>query len=287
MAPTRIYQKCEEPEQTIISNLSTQTAAGFPLKYCKCASEKTHVLILYILNGLSFLLWIILLSLASKYSEMASELEQLRNNQTVLRANGSNMENQLKALHSKNSAYGLKLNESLNMLASHKELLKGVDNKMGNLETEARKLRDNTFKLTDALYKINASACRVCPEGWLLNKGHCYHFRTMSKHWSFAKTSCEEEDSQLIIINDEEEQKFLDSQKNSKSYWIGLHDISSENKFIWVDNSSPSYTHWNPREPNNYGHGEDCVEMTSSGFWNDRECGSTTDGWICEKPWQC
>lgn len=36
-------------------------------------------------------------------------------------------------------------------------------------------------------------------------------------------------------------QEFLTKNANSKQYWIGLHDVSNEGTFIWVDDSSVSY----------------------------------------------
>ncbi|GFR64042.1 macrophage mannose receptor 1 [Elysia marginata] len=42
--------------------------------------------------------------------------------------------------------------------------------------------------------------------------------------------------------------------------WTGLNDITTENTFVWSDNTPVTYTLWNRREPNNL-HEEDCVVM--------------------------
>ncbi|XP_062976568.1 low affinity immunoglobulin epsilon Fc receptor-like [Elgaria multicarinata webbii] len=287
-----IYRPCEEAEDTVNKEVMIpKRAGGFLLQHCRCGSEGTSMSILYIVNGVSFLLWIIIFAvMLSKYSEMAKELEQLRSNQTALRTNGFNMEKQLQAFNSKHSAYGSSLNGSLHKLeADHNTLKKDAYKELHDLQKNVGNFREEAFKIQGALYKINASACRICPEGWVLNRGQCYFFQKMSQHWSFAKNRCEEKGARLVSINDAEEQKFLTSivKKEWKDYWIGLNDIHAENTFVWVGGDTVSYTNWYVREPNNLNKGEDCVVMKSSGFWNDQECGGTADGWICEKSWSC
>lgn len=39
---------------------------------------------------------------------------------------------------------------------------------------------------------------------------------------------------------------------------------------------------WNLGEPNNIGD-EDCVEMYTSGLWNDQACTDVIEGLICDK----
>ncbi|KAH0629609.1 hypothetical protein JD844_011818 [Phrynosoma platyrhinos] len=203
-------------------------------------------------------------------SKMAKEFEQLHNNQTLLTASGSRLTEQLKKLESQQNARK-----------------KEVDKHLTDLDVAEEMIQADTFKLLEALHKMNVSACHVCPDGWLLNRGRCYLFHQMNKHWSFAQKSCVDEEGFLVVINDAEEQRFLTLHSERKIYWIGLSDMTTENKFTWVDGTSTSYTHWNPREPNNAGRGQDCVVMTGTGWWDDIECGGNADGWICEKPWKC
>ncbi|XP_042303963.1 low affinity immunoglobulin epsilon Fc receptor-like isoform X2 [Sceloporus undulatus] len=224
----------------------------------------------------------------SKYSEMAKEFEQLHNNQTLLTASGARMEKQLAGLHSDHSKDGSRLTEQLKKLEAKQDTMKKeVYKHLTDLDAAEERIQEDTFKLQEALYKMNVSACRVCPEGWLLNRGSCYLFQKMNQHWSFAQKSCTDEDSSLVVINDAEEQSFLTLHSEKKIYWIGLSDMNSESTFTWVDYTSTSYTHWNPREPNNAGRGQDCVVMTGTGWWDDIECGGNADGWICEQAWKC
>nr|XP_008102424.1 PREDICTED: low affinity immunoglobulin epsilon Fc receptor [Anolis carolinensis] len=289
MAPGGIYRKCEEPDHAEMESTIPGKADSFLLKYHTCVSGRRSLPILYAVNAVLVLLWIIIFAVTiSKYSEMARKLEQLNDHQAVLTANGSRMEKQLEGLRSNHSILGSRLTEELKKLESQQETRgKEVSKHLANLDAAEERIQEDTFKLLEALHKMNDSACRVCPEGWLLNRGHCYHFQEKQNHWSLAKTLCEEQESSLVIIDDYEEQRFLTSHSKNNVLWIGLSDINTENTFVWVDRSPASYTYWNPRQPNNYGHGQDCVVMTTSGRWDDRECGSNADGWICEKAWKC
>lgn len=285
-----IYRKCEEPEDIgNMASMASRKADGFLLQHCRCGSDETSISVLYVVNAVSFVLWTIIVAvLFSKYSEVTWELEQLQANQTILGVNGSNMQNELKQLRSSQSTYGSRLDHSLQKVEDDQNWLKSnMTKQLADTQMEREKIWAETFRLLDALYKMNISACQVCPAGWVLNKGQCYYFQEQQKQWSFAKQSCKDQGGYLVIINDADEQTFLNKRKKSVAYWIGLSDMQTESKFIWVDGSSPTYTHWYPREPNNADRGEDCVSMERSGWWNDRECGSTTDGWICEKPWNC
>ncbi|XP_054834316.1 C-type lectin domain family 4 member G-like [Eublepharis macularius] len=290
MAPGGIYTKCEEPDTDVVKdNMFDKRTGGFLLQQSRCCSQGTSISVLYIANAVLFLLWIItIIIISGKYSRMTKELERLHSEQTLLSGNDTYMVKQLEVLHSNQSTYATELNNSLQRLEHNQNKLKQDVTKLQNdLTTEKKKIWDETFKLQNALQKLNASACKMCPEGWLLNKGKCYYFHEQEIHWSLAKNFCENQGSHLVVINDADEQMFLQSKKKRYLYWIGLHDMKNENTFVWVDDSPLSYTHWFAGEPNDYGHGEDCVTMTERGWWNDYACGREVTGTICEKPWNC
>ena len=77
---------------------------------------------------------------------------------------------------------------------------------------------------------------------------------------------------------------------DNSSLWIGLNDESSEGNFKWVDGFSSSYIYneaWYDNEPNSESNNvEDCVEMRSNfdGYWNDQDCGTSQNGFICNQP---
>lgn len=51
-----------------------------------------------------------------------------------------------------------------------------------------------------------ASGCQICPKGWLLNRDKCYYFKMESQAWSLAHTKCEQYGSNLVVIDDWNEQ---------------------------------------------------------------------------------
>jgi len=76
---------------------------------------------------------------------------------------------------------------------------------------------------------------------------------------------------------------------SSYATWIGFTDAAQEGNFIWLDGAPVNYTNWNSGEPNDLhpsccntpffpcsdircNDGEDCVQMYSSGLWNDLGC---------------
>ena len=69
-----------------------------------------------------------------------------------------------------------------------------------------------------------------------------------------------------------------------QTFWIGLNDKHTENRFRWTDAASTTYTNWNTREPANSPY-KDCVEITSyqqaAGRWNLIPC-SAKRRYICE-----
>lgn len=60
-------------------------------------------------------------------------------------------------------------------------------------------------------------------------------------------------------------------------YWIGLHDVTTEGQFEWIDGSEFSLQNWYPNEPNDWGVGEDCTEVRPKDNmkWNDMACTSS------------
>ncbi|XP_070592011.1 low affinity immunoglobulin epsilon Fc receptor-like [Erythrolamprus reginae] len=286
-----IYKACEEPnEQRKKPSKMLEAAGNFLPQSCRGGSGVFPVIIILVTVA-SFLLWIIIVAvMASKYSNISKELEELRLNQTLLTEKGLQSEKQFQQFQTNNAAHESAVNKTLKKLEDdHDGLKSDVNKKIKLVETQGDKNAETVARLIDAVYQINASGCQVCPKGWVFNGGKCYYVRMGSEAWSQAGKRCESYQSKLVIIDNFAEQKFLTSVLNGKTLWIGLSDMNHENKFVWVDSSSVSYTSWAPREPNNSGHGEDCVVMSSqaNGRWEDRPCGKSVDGWICEKSWKC
>ena len=72
--------------------------------------------------------------------------------------------------------------------------------------------------------------------------------------------------------------------KGITSFWIGIHDKTTEGKFTYLSNGRKiGYSNWYHGEPNNDLHGEDCVQIKySNGKWNDVPC-HVKLSFVCQK----
>ena len=63
--------------------------------------------------------------------------------------------------------------------------------------------------------------------------------------------------------------------------WFGMNDLDVEGTWVWEDGSTVTYTNWDTSEPNDWGSGEDCGYIKTSGKWNDYPC-DTSHNFICQ-----
>ncbi|NXO55725.1 CLC5A protein, partial [Aramus guarauna] len=77
-----------------------------------------------------------------------------------------------------------------------------------------------------------------CPPHWEKNKGRCYFFleKKEKEDWNASRQICTEMKSDLVIIDNEEELKYLKSQSEGHYYLLGLKYSESENKWKWINN---------------------------------------------------
>ena len=121
----------------------------------------------------------------------------------------------------------------------------------------------------------------VCPKNWMHIQGSCYKTSSGTLNWNAAKSACEALGSKLAIVKSQSELQAL-AQKVRRDVWIGLHrDPRDKSRWIWVDGTRVSYSHWNKGEPNNAGGNEGCAVMYASGKWNDIGC-RYPDQYLCE-----
>ncbi|MEM9916871.1 MAG: lectin-like protein [Bacteroidota bacterium] len=93
--------------------------------------------------------------------------------------------------------------------------------------------------------------------------------------WPDAKNAAEAIGGHLLVINDANENNFVQSNAGSGSIWIGLTDENSEGTFNWINNDPLSYTNWASSEPSG-NPGEDYARMRlDNGKWTDRTIGQS------------
>ncbi|XP_060711146.1 hepatic lectin-like [Hemiscyllium ocellatum] len=142
-------------------------------------------------------------------------------------------------------------------------------------ESFIAELRNEISQLKENLLHIQL------PDQWSQGKQRRYYFSTQKTTWKEAQTFCESMGAHLVVINNAEEQMYL--QQNGRcTNWIGLHDTVEEGKWRWVDGTDydSNMKFWDSSQPN--GHEEDCVVMSCSGQWHDWPCDSIHTS-ICEK----
>nr|XP_060631800.1 collectin-10 [Anolis sagrei ordinatus] len=114
-----------------------------------------------------------------------------------------------------------------------------------------------------------------------------YYIVQEEKNYREALTHCRIRDGILAMPKDEASNAVI-ADYISKSglfrVFIGLSDTEEEGQFIYADRTPlQNYNNWKEGEPQNVTGEEDCVEMLSTGKWNDTEC-HLTMYFVCEFP---
>ncbi|XP_053225185.1 F-box/LRR-repeat protein 12 isoform X3 [Podarcis raffonei] len=127
--------------------------------------------------------------------------------------------------------------------------------------------------------------CGADTRQWEYFSGKCYYFSLKAVSWHMAKAQCEQQHSQLVIINSLAKQNFIQTRTRNERYWIGLHDQHTEGEWKWLDGSNyrTGFKNWKQGEPNSYqNQDEDCGQLWINGEWNDYTC-SSESFYVCEK----
>jgi hypothetical protein len=151
----------------------------------------------------------------------------------------------------------------------------------------------------------NASTPEVCPTGCTPVRpdpasAHVYLVCTTLASWTNAKATCAGAMYALVQIDDAAENSYVRGLGNAAfgtdvDFHIGGTDSATEQAWVW-DGGGPQfwqggsggmavgghYANWNGGEPND-NNGEDCSEMRVNGVWNDTDCGSDSQGFICRR----
>ncbi|KAH9504722.1 C-type mannose receptor 2 [Bulinus truncatus] len=115
-----------------------------------------------------------------------------------------------------------------------------------------------------------------CQDSWEENSGYCYKVFNEGITWYNASDRCQKLEGYLPSIPDENTNRFIRNlilnRNNTDGVWIGLNDLLIEKMYNWSDGSPYKFTNWSNGQPNSNDKNEDCVEMYSSGRWNDVDC---------------
>uniref|UniRef100_A0A8C9SIJ1 C-type lectin domain-containing protein n=1 Tax=Scleropages formosus TaxID=113540 RepID=A0A8C9SIJ1_SCLFO len=173
-------------------------------------------------------------------------------------------------------------------------LLVGVAVGLGVLYSKQQKEKDlEKHQHVNKSSATDVQDCKACPSGWNFHAGKCYYFSSDKMAWNASARSCITMGGHLVMIDSEEEQKFLLGEMSTKmtgdddKFWIGLSDAEEEGRWLWMDKTplNKSVTFWltteRYKEPDNWTeeneNGEDCARMGERStvnirIWYDASC---------------
>ncbi|GAA6217307.1 natural killer cells antigen CD94-like isoform X2 [Lates japonicus] len=131
--------------------------------------------------------------------------------------------------------------------------------------------------------------CKPCLDNWILFQSNCYLFMNPKytwKTWQKSREDCRQQNSDLVVIESQEEQEFIsnhteDYDDANHGYWIGLNNNVKET-WMWVDGSNITVTYW---KPDQYSYRLTCVlslgRADPLASWRKSSC-EMKNRWICE-----
>ncbi|XP_051245557.1 CD209 antigen-like protein A isoform X2 [Dicentrarchus labrax] len=172
------------------------------------------------------------------------------------------------------------LQTRLNKLSNNNSQLHGT---MSGIKVNNRKLQDEVKQLKA---KIEG---KWCPEGWMRFGCSCYFKSNERKTWSYSRSDCQNKGADLVIINNEEEQKFVTELNSIGNSWIGLQGTNGKWtgsgtvwEWKWVDSSPLTQTFWASGMPYSSWNQYAAAFCDTQGKWKVSSS-SEYKNWICEK----
>lgn len=131
--------------------------------------------------------------------------------------------------------------------------------------------------------------------------------RDARENYTEAVSRCEQLAGSLVSVKSQDKLYLLTSVMGSNSsFWVGLDDMEEEGTYVWREDGQVAFTANNtseaaaiaeltmnglwdhPREPNDFGGNEDCVQLKYSISFNalrlnDFRC-NTNNRFVCEMP---
>ncbi|XP_077781322.1 killer cell lectin-like receptor subfamily F member 1 [Podarcis muralis] len=123
-----------------------------------------------------------------------------------------------------------------------------------------------------------SSDCTVCPENWFRLNSKCYWFSSEKRDWTESKDDCRTKDSQLLVIQNQEEVDFILSNIQYPLLWIGLQATPPDWKWTWVDGSPLDDKLLKDLAPAQ----ENCCGRLNGNKTISETC-TTVARWVCEK----
>ncbi|KAM9335360.1 galactose-specific lectin nattectin-like [Symphorus nematophorus] len=90
--------------------------------------------------------------------------------------------------------------------------------------------------------------------------------------------------SNLASVHNRYEENWMKRLAGRRATWIGLSDAQQERYWFWINGARITYWNWCPRQPDNGGRKQHCVQFNWSGrrCWDDDNC-LKRKGYICRR----
>ncbi len=114
--------------------------------------------------------------------------------------------------------------------------------------------------------------------------GSIYYQSDFHNNWVGARDNALSLGGNLVTINDQEENDFIQEAINpaSGSVWTGYVNNDNGNNFVWMSGAQNSFENWKAREPNETHNHVAARLIKSSGQWTDRNVNSTVFEFVVE-----
>ncbi|XP_039907923.1 CD209 antigen-like protein C isoform X2 [Simochromis diagramma] len=133
---------------------------------------------------------------------------------------------------------------------NHTELqdeLQDTKTSLTQLQSRYDELSKNHSQLQEEVKKLKEKIeGKWCPEEWTRFGSSCYFKSTEWKTWPESQNHCKTRGADLVMINSEEEQEFVNELNMRGHSWIGLRakQTSGTSKWEWVDGSALTERFW-------------------------------------------
>ncbi|XP_035263213.1 C-type lectin domain family 6 member A-like [Anguilla anguilla] len=143
------------------------------------------------------------------------------------------------------------LSENYSMLERDLEELRSNYSTMNTekvqLQSKYNELRNSTFS-SSTVPPVHSSVPNPCPQGWAQFSSKCYYFSNEAKTWTDSYSDCVKRGADLVIIESEEEQRFINKQIKNLT-WIGLSYSAVRGYWLWVNGTPLQKGFWRSGEP--------------------------------------
>ncbi|XP_030268402.1 CD209 antigen-like protein C isoform X2 [Sparus aurata] len=207
-----VKRRCFRAPAVILGVMYLLMLAGIYVRYISVTLEKDHLQNRYD-------------KLSNNYTQLQEKVSvinnQLQSSYETLRKNHSKLQDEVKKL--KDEIQDMRVNN--NQLQSSYE----------TLSKNHSKLQDEVKKLKDEIQG------KWCPDGWKRSGCSCYFRSNENKRWDQSRADCWNKGADLVVINNEDENKFVSELNNMNGEsWIGLKTEStrrSHYEWKWADGS--------------------------------------------------